>query len=76
MTEGQRRHGICCLACLCVVIILIGGVGCSSSPIEQSRAEVDEEFERTNRAARTAFDHGKFHQAADLYHQALARLCT
>jgi tetratricopeptide (TPR) repeat protein len=73
MTEGQRRHGIFHLAGLCVVIILIGGVGCSSSPIEQSRAEVDEEFERVNRAARTAFDHGRFRQAADLYNQALER---
>jgi len=73
MTEGQRRHSIPWLACLCVVIFLIGGVGCSSTPIEQSRAEVDEEFERMNRAARTAFDYGRFRQAADLYNQALER---
>lgn len=73
MTESQRRHGIRCLAWLCVVLILIGGVGCSSSQIEQSRAEVDEEFERMNRAARTAFDYGRFRQAADLYNQALER---
>jgi tetratricopeptide (TPR) repeat protein len=73
MTEGQRRHGIRCLAWLCVVIILVGGVGCRSSQIEQSRVEVDEEFERMNRAARTAFDYGRLRQAADLYNQALER---
>ncbi|MEE4601802.1 MAG: tetratricopeptide repeat protein [Desulfobacteraceae bacterium] len=73
MTEGQRFHSICCLACLCVAIILMGGVGCGSSPTEQVTAEVDEEFERMNRVARTAFDHGRFRQAADLYNQALER---
>jgi tetratricopeptide (TPR) repeat protein len=73
MNEGQRPHGIRCLACLCIVVLLVGVVGCSSSPTEQRRAEADEEFERMNRAARTAFDHGRFRQAADLYHQALAR---
>ena len=73
MNESQRLHGTRCLACLCVVIILIGGVSCSSSPTEERQAEVDEEFERMNRAARTAFDHGRFRQAADYYNQALER---
>ncbi len=73
MTAGQRLHNLHCLAYLCVVILLISGVGCSSSPTEQSRSEVDEEFERMNRGARTAFDHGRFRQAADLYNQALER---
>jgi tetratricopeptide (TPR) repeat protein len=73
MTEGQRLHGTRCLACLCVVIILIGGVSCSSSPTEQRPAEIDGEFERMNRAARTSFDNGRFRQAADYYSQALAR---
>jgi tetratricopeptide (TPR) repeat protein len=73
MNESQGLHGIRCLAWFWVVIIIVGGVGCSSSPIEQRRAEVDEEFERINRAARTAFDHGRFRQAADLYNQALER---
>jgi tetratricopeptide (TPR) repeat protein len=55
------------------VIFLVGGVGCSSTPTEQSRSEVDEEFERTSRAARMAFDNGKLQQAVSLYNQALER---
>ena len=73
MNERRRFHTVCCLACLFFVIILVGGVGCSSSPTEQSRSGVDEEFERTNRAARMAFDNGKLQQAVGLYHQALDR---
>ena len=73
MNERQRFHAICYLAWLFLVIILVGGVGCSSSPTEQSRTEVDEKFERTSRAARTAFDNGRLRQAADLYNQALER---
>jgi tetratricopeptide (TPR) repeat protein len=59
--------------CLFCAIFLVGGVGCSSAPTEQSRFEVDEEFERTNRAARMAFDTGKLQQAVGLYQQALER---
>ena len=73
MNEGRRFHTVCCLACLFFVIILVGGVGCSSSPTEQSRSGVDEEFERTNRAARVAFDNGQLQQAVSLYNQALER---
>jgi len=53
--------------------LLVGGVGCSSAPTEQSRSEVDEEFERTNRAARMAYDNGRLQQAVSLYNQALER---
>jgi tetratricopeptide (TPR) repeat protein len=73
MSERRRFHAVCCLACLFFVIILVGGVGCSSSPTEQSRSGVDEEFERTNRAARMAFDNGRLQQAVGLYNQALER---
>jgi tetratricopeptide (TPR) repeat protein len=73
MNERRRFHAVCCLACLFSVIILVGGVGCSSSPTEQSRSGVDEEFERSNRAARMAFDNGRLQQAVGLYNQALER---
>ena len=73
MNDRRRFHAGCCLACLFCTIFLVGGVGCSSAPTEQSRSEVDEEFERTNRAARMAFDNGRLQQAVGLYNQALDR---
>jgi tetratricopeptide (TPR) repeat protein len=73
MNERRRFHTFCCLACLFFVIILVGGSGCSSSPTEQSRSGVDEEFERMSRAARMAFDNGRLQQAVGLYDQALER---
>jgi len=73
MNDRRRFHTVCCLACLFCAIFLVGGVGCSSAPTEQSRSEGDEEFERTNRAARMAFDNGRLQQAVGLYQQALER---
>jgi len=73
MNDCRRFLTVCCLACLLLILILFGGVGCSSSPTVQNRSGVDEEFERTNRAARMAFDNGKLQQAVDLYNQALER---
>jgi len=73
MNDRRRLHAVCDLTCLFCVIFLVGLVGCSSAPTEQSRSEVDEEFERTNRAARMAYDNGKLQQAVGLYSQALER---
>jgi len=73
MNDRRRFHAVCCLVCLFCAIFLVGGVGCSSAPTEQSRSEGDEEFERTNRAARMAFDNGRLQQAVGLYNQALER---
>jgi tetratricopeptide (TPR) repeat protein len=73
MNDCRRLHAVCGLTCLFCVIFLVGLVGCSSAPSEQSRSEVDEEFERTNRAARMAYDNGKLQQAVGLYNQALER---
>jgi tetratricopeptide (TPR) repeat protein len=73
MNDCRRFVSVNGLAGLLLVIILVGGLGCSSSPPEQGRFLVDDEFERTSRAARTAFDNGKFQQAVNLYGQALER---
>jgi len=73
MNDCRRSLAANCLAGLLLILILFAGVGCSSAPTEQSRSEVDEEFERTNRAARMAYDRGKLQQALGLYNQALER---
>ena len=73
MNDRRRFHAVCCLACLFIVIFLVGGLGCSSSPTVQDRSDTDEEFERASRAARMAFDTGKLQQAVGLYQQALER---
>jgi len=73
MNERHRSLSANCLAGLLLTLILFAGVGCSSAPTEQSRTEVDEEFERANRAARMAFDTGRLQQAIGLYNQALER---
>jgi len=73
MNERRRFLTVNCLAGLLLTLILFAGVGCSSAPTEQSRSEVDEEFERTNRAARMAYDNGRLQQAVSLYNQALER---
>ena len=73
MKEGRRFYVACGPAYLLVVFFLVGGLGCSSSPTEERRPGLDKEFERTNRAARMAFDTGRFQQAVGLYTQALER---
>ena len=73
MNDCRRFFTVRFLAGLSLAIILGSGLGCSSSPPEQGRSVVDDEFERTSRAARTAFDNGKFQQAVNLYNQALER---
>ena len=73
MNDRRRSLTVNCLAGLLLILILFCGVGCSSAPTEQSLSKVDEEFERTNRAARMAYDNGKLQQAVSLYNQALER---
>lgn len=73
MSERRWFQTVCCLTWLWSIFFLVGGLGCSSSPNEQNRPEVDEEFARTSRAARMAFDNGHLQQAVDLYNQALER---
>jgi tetratricopeptide (TPR) repeat protein len=73
MNERRRFLTVNCLAGLLLTLTLFGGLGCSSSPTVQDRSDIDEEFERTSRAARMAFDTGKLQQAVGLYQQALER---
>jgi len=73
MIDCRRSLTVNCLAGLLLTLIFFGGAGCSSPPTVQNRSGVDEEFERTNRAARMAFDKGKLQQAVGLYKQALER---
>jgi tetratricopeptide (TPR) repeat protein len=73
MNDCRRSLTVTCLASLLLALILFGGVGCSSPPPLQNQSGVDEEFERTNRTARMAFDNGKLQQAVGLYKQALER---
>jgi tetratricopeptide (TPR) repeat protein len=73
MNDCRQSFTVTCLSGMLLAIILFGGLGCSSSPPELSRSGVDEEFERTSRAARMAFDNRKLEQAVSLYSQALER---
>jgi tetratricopeptide (TPR) repeat protein len=73
MIARRRFHIHHCLACWLVVIMFVHIPGCTSPPAEQSRPEVDEEFERISSAARLAFDHGQNQRALDLYNKALDR---
>jgi len=73
MNDCRRSLTLTCLASLLLALIFFGGVGCSSPTPVQNQSGVDEEFERTNRAARMAFDNGKLQQAVGLYKQALER---
>jgi tetratricopeptide (TPR) repeat protein len=73
MNDCRRSLTVTCLASLLLTLILFGGVGCSSPPPVQNQSGIDEEFERTNRAARMAFDNGKLQQAVGLYKQTLER---
>jgi len=73
MNERRRFLTVNCLAGFLLTLTLFGGGGCSSSPTVQDRSNIDEEFERTSRAARMAFDTGKLQQAVGLYQQALER---
>ena len=63
----------CCLIRLLIVISLLTPAGCGSRPAAPSGPPVDRDLERTNRAARTAFENGRIQQAAALYRQTLER---
>ena len=56
-----------------LVIALIVAAGCGSRQSTSLGPPVDKDLERTNRAARTAFENGRIQQAANLYRQSLER---
>lgn len=56
-----------------VAIALLASVGCGSRHTVPQGAPVDKDLERSNRAARTAFENGRIQQAAGLYRQSLAQ---
>jgi tetratricopeptide (TPR) repeat protein len=61
------------LAPLLAVLLVVAISACGSRRAPQATAAPDKEFERTSRAAGTAFGEGEYARAADLYRQALKR---
>jgi tetratricopeptide (TPR) repeat protein len=55
-----------------IILLIYALVGCGSPP-QSAQAPVDAELERSNSAARSAFDRGELPEAAMLYEQALTR---
>ena len=56
-----------------IAMALLTSVGCGSRQTAPPGPPVDQDLERTNRAARTAFANGRIQQAANLYRQTLER---
>ncbi len=68
------RHGRTSgLIRLLLSIAFVFITGCGSQHAARPGPPFDKDLERTNRAARTAFENGRFRQAADLYRQTLER---
>jgi tetratricopeptide (TPR) repeat protein len=73
MTHSQAFSLTYCLIRLLIVISLFTAVGCGSRQTAPPGPPVDKDLERTNRAARTAFENRRIQQAAALYRQTLER---
>ena len=56
-----------------IAIALFTSAGCGSRQTAPQGPPLDQNLERTNRAARTAFEQGRLQQAANLYRQTLER---
>ncbi|UCD79267.1 MAG: tetratricopeptide repeat protein [Desulfobacterales bacterium] len=69
----NRNGWACAVIWILLLIVLFAPYGCVSQQTARQGPPVDRDLERTNRAARTAFDNGRIRQAADLYRQALER---
>jgi len=73
MTHSQAFGLTSCLIRLLIVISLFTSAGCGSRQTSPPGPPVDKDLERTNRAARTAFENRRIQQAAALYRQTLER---
>lgn len=73
MMHFHRRSLACWVIVPLLSIAFFGIYGCGSQQKGLQGPPVDGNLERTNRAARAAFEDGRIQQAADLYSQALER---
>jgi tetratricopeptide (TPR) repeat protein len=73
MTRARPVTAACRLFRAMVAVALIATVGCASRSTGPQGPPVDRDLERTNQAARTAFESGRIQQAANLYRQTLQR---
>jgi tetratricopeptide (TPR) repeat protein len=69
-----RPYGVACRRIwLLIAVALFAAGGCGSRQTAPQGPPVDQDLERTNRAARTAYENGRIRQAASLYRQTLER---
>jgi tetratricopeptide (TPR) repeat protein len=73
MMHGNRHGWARAVTWVVVLIFLSAPYGCGSQQTARQGPPVDRDLERTNRAARIAFDNGRIQQAANLFRQALER---
>jgi tetratricopeptide (TPR) repeat protein len=73
MTHIRVSGFACRLIRVLISIALFMSVGCGSRQTVPQGPAVDQDFERTKRLARTAFESNRIQQAANLYRQTLER---
>ena len=73
MTQIPPSDSYCRLFGISIAVALLISVGCVSQQTTPQGPPVDKDLERTNQAARIAFENGHIQQAAKLYRQALER---
>ena len=73
MIHCQAFGLTCSLIRLLIVFLLLTAAGCGSRQTGPAGPPVDKDLERTSRAARKAFESGRYQPAADLYRQTLER---
>ena len=73
MTHNRSLNVAYRLIRVMIAVALMASAGCGSRQTGSPGPPLDQELERTDRAARTAFESGRIQQAADLYRQTLER---